>query len=218
MTKDSEAPAVEPPRARIVSAARTLFYERGVHAVSVDQVAETAGSNKMTLYRHFASKDLLIAEWLRSAAEYPRRKWEAIEAAHPTDPIARLHGLVDMMVEEITNWDRGCPFSNSFAELPNPDHPGRGVIEEYFRFQRNWLERACRQAEFEDPEATADALYYFIRGTTVGLAIDDAEEFAKRERRGANAILKAAMVSARARPAATVTPRERRRRRGRPTV
>ena len=46
-----------PPRERIVKAARDLFYARGVRAVGVDEIAEAAGTNKMTLYRHFASKD-----------------------------------------------------------------------------------------------------------------------------------------------------------------
>ena len=46
-----------PPRERILTAARELFYRRGIHAVGVDAIAEAAGTNKMTLYRHFASKE-----------------------------------------------------------------------------------------------------------------------------------------------------------------
>jgi AcrR family transcriptional regulator len=67
-TKPAESepsnPAVDrlPPRQRILAVARDLFYERGVRAVGVDEIAEAAGTNKMTLYRHFASKDLLVAE------------------------------------------------------------------------------------------------------------------------------------------------------------
>ena len=48
--------AAPPPRERILAAARELFYRRGIHAVGVDAIAEAAGTNKMTLYRHFASK------------------------------------------------------------------------------------------------------------------------------------------------------------------
>ena len=49
------------PRASASSRARELFYRRGIHVVGVDAIAAAAGTNKMTLYRHFASKDALIA-------------------------------------------------------------------------------------------------------------------------------------------------------------
>src|SRR5258707_12830090 len=52
------------PRERILSSALDLFYRHGIHAVGVDASAEAAATNKMTLYRHFDSKDLLVAECL----------------------------------------------------------------------------------------------------------------------------------------------------------
>ena len=50
-----------PPRERILAIAAELFYRHGIRAVGVDSIAERAGTNKMTLYRHFASKDELVA-------------------------------------------------------------------------------------------------------------------------------------------------------------
>ena len=61
----SPAARALPPRERILIAARELFARHGVHGVGVEAVAEAAGTNKMTLYRHFESKDLLVAEYLR---------------------------------------------------------------------------------------------------------------------------------------------------------
>ena len=58
-----------PPRERILAAAGELFYRNGIRAVGVDAIAEAAGTNKMTLYRHFTSKDELVAEYLRQAAK-----------------------------------------------------------------------------------------------------------------------------------------------------
>ncbi len=57
-----------PPRERIIAAARDLFYRHGIRAVGVEAIAEAAGTNKMTLYRHFDSKDELVAEYLRGLA------------------------------------------------------------------------------------------------------------------------------------------------------
>ena len=53
-----------PPRERILAAARDLFYRHGIRAVGVEAIAEAAATNKMTLYRHFGSKDELIAAYV----------------------------------------------------------------------------------------------------------------------------------------------------------
>lgn len=177
------------PRERILAAARQLFYRHGIHSVSVDEVASAAGSNKMTLYRHFGSKDLLVVEWLKSTADSARALWQDVETSHPHDALARLRALVDMMVDQISEWMRGCPFGNSLAELSATDHPAHAVIKSYFGYQREWLERACLEACLARPEETADALFYIIRGTSTGLALDDAKEFAKRERRALTAVI-----------------------------
>ena len=74
-----------PPRARILAVAEDLFYRHGIRAVGVDAIAEAAGTNKMTLYRHFGSKDDLVAAYLRQAAEEADGCWARLEQAHPGD-------------------------------------------------------------------------------------------------------------------------------------
>ena len=56
----------KPARERIIDAANRLFYQEGIRAVSVDAVAEKAGTTKKTLYYHFKSKDDLITAYLTS--------------------------------------------------------------------------------------------------------------------------------------------------------
>src|SRR2546423_2679597 len=82
------------PRERILAAARMLFYARGIKAVSVDEIAAAAQTNKMTLYRHFASRDLLVAEYLRSVAQQYDCVWAEVARAHPGDPLAQLRTLI----------------------------------------------------------------------------------------------------------------------------
>src|SRR5437870_11970786 len=79
-----------PPRERILSVAADLFYRHGIRAVGVESIAEAAGTNKMTLYRHFASKDELVAEYLRWLAEKASASWHEMAAQHPSDPRAPL--------------------------------------------------------------------------------------------------------------------------------
>ncbi len=58
-----------PPRDRIVSTACQLFREHGIRGIGVDAIAEAAATNKMTLYRHFGSKDDLVCE--SAQAQFP---------------------------------------------------------------------------------------------------------------------------------------------------
>src|SRR5260370_6775257 len=74
------------PRERILSSALDLFYRHGIHAVGVDAIAEAAATNKMTLYRHFDSKDLLVAECLRRFAAETDAAWGENARGHARDP------------------------------------------------------------------------------------------------------------------------------------
>ena len=71
------------PRERILEAARQLFYSRGIRNVSVDEIAAAAETNKMTLYRHFESRDLLIAEYLKTLGEKVVAMHQELERALP---------------------------------------------------------------------------------------------------------------------------------------
>ena len=54
------------PRERILATARDLFHKHGIRGIGVEAIAEAAGTNKMTLYRHFNSKDDLVVECLKT--------------------------------------------------------------------------------------------------------------------------------------------------------
>jgi AcrR family transcriptional regulator len=157
-----------PPRERILAAARELFYRRGIHAVGVDAIAEAARTNKMTLYRHFASKDVLIAACLSELTQEFDVAWDAIAAAHAGDPkgqlLAWLRHVCDFKVNEA---ERGCGLANAAVELPDPDHPARRVIREYKTELRERLIRLCRDARLADPERLADEVFLICEGARV---------------------------------------------------
>src|ERR1051325_3963645 len=93
----------ERPRERIVAAARDLFYRHGIRAVGVDAIAEAAATNKMTLYRHFAAKDELVAEYLRQAAIGADTCWDRFAKAHPDDPLGQLRAWLKDMAAHVAN-------------------------------------------------------------------------------------------------------------------
>src|SRR5580692_2819601 len=157
-----------PPRERILAAARELFYRRGIHAVGVDAIAEAAGTNKMTLYRHFDSKDVLVAACLSELTKEFDLAWDAIAAAHAGDPkgqlLAWLRHVCDFKVNEA---ERGCGLANAAVELPDKDHPARRVIREYKTELRERLIRLCREAKLADPERLADEVFLLCEGARI---------------------------------------------------
>jgi AcrR family transcriptional regulator len=157
-----------PPRERILAAASELFYRHGIRAVGVEAVAAAAETNKMTLYRHFASKDELVAEYLRRLAGEADRTWDEFAAAHPGDARAQLQAWIQTQAKHLANADeRGCPLANAAIELPEKDHPARRVIEDFKRAQREKLTALCRAAALSQPELVADELFLLLEGARV---------------------------------------------------
>ncbi len=154
-----------PPRERILAAASDLFYRHGIRAVGVEAIAKSAGTNKMTLYRHFDSKDELVAEYLRRLAADAGRFWDDLAAAHPGDPRGQLRGWLAAMEAHVVDADqRGCALANAAVELPEKDHPARRVIEQFKGAQRDRLVALCGAIGIAEPEMLADELFLLLEG------------------------------------------------------
>jgi AcrR family transcriptional regulator len=167
-TVTSDAPKRQTsPRERIIAAACDLFYRQGIRAVGVEAVAEAAGTNKMTLYRHFPSKDELVAECLREFAKKADARWKDLERAHP-EPRARLHAWLEGVAEHIAaSGARGCAHANAAVELPDKDHPARQVIETFKKAQRQRLVELCCASGLTQPEDLAHELFLLVEGAFV---------------------------------------------------
>lgn len=155
----------QPPRERILAAADDLFRRVGIRGVGVEAIAEAAGTNKMTLYRHFQSKDELIAEWMRGVIAEKERQWAELLAAHPGDPAAALvewSRRVAAAFAEIE--DRGSPILNALAELPDADHPARRIIDEHRQHEHQRILALCREIGFPDADLVGDELFFLLEG------------------------------------------------------
>jgi AcrR family transcriptional regulator len=154
-----------PPRQRILEAADDLFRRVGIRGVGVEALAEAAGTNKMTLYRHFASKDDLVTEWVRGMVEKKELEWDEIAAAHPGDPQAQLVDWSRRVAKKFAEMEeRGSTLGNALAELPEADHPARRVIDGYRVREHERVLRLCREAEFPEADLAADQFYMMIEG------------------------------------------------------
>ena len=158
------------PRERILAAARELFYRDGIRPVGVEAIAAAAGTNKMTLYRHFDSKDALVAAYLSELAADGEKLWETVRAGHAGDPQAQLRALlrrVSQFADECSG--RGCALANAAIELGESNHPARRIIERHKRRQRERLVGLCREAGYLHPERLADEMFLLVEGARVSL-------------------------------------------------
>jgi len=178
------------PRDRILAAAGDLFYRHGIRAVGVEAIADAARTNKMTLYRHFASKDELVAEYLRQSAKAADSCWARFAQAYPGDPRAQLRAWLEEMAAHVaSNDERGCPLVNAAVELPEKGHPARRVIEEHKIAQRARLVALCAAAGLSEPDLLADELYLLLEGARVTAQSVDPAGLGARLQRMSEAVI-----------------------------
>ncbi len=160
-------------RDRIFETASDLFYRHGIRAVGVDAIAQEAGTNKMSFYRAFPSKDDLVAEYLRDQqAEYfgwwdeaiapfagdARRQIEALFEAYLD--LARFKAKADSGCKT----SRGCALGNAAVEIPEGNEMLGGIVHAYKTEIRKRLRKLARETGARDPEALGDALMLLMEG------------------------------------------------------
>ena len=197
-------PAGQPIADYIAEVAAGLFYREGLHAVGVDRVADTAGLTKRTIYRHFRSKDELIAASLRRA---PRVEFPAAGR-----PVARIIGAFDLLETYLSGTEyRGCPYIIFTAELTDRGHPARRLIEKLIAKRRAWFRDRAAEAGLAAPDEVAEQLDLLFDGALASGAKRGDAAAARTARRMASIVLKAAAPARAPRAAATVrrSPRAR---------
>jgi AcrR family transcriptional regulator len=164
-----EAPsAVQKPRVRdrIVQAARELFYRHGIRAVGVDSIACEAGTNKMSFYRCFKSKDELVAEYLRGQEREAWAWWEQTTAPHAGNPRAQVESLFDAQGKKTCKLDsRGCALANAAVEITEVAHPARAVVEQFKAEMRRRFRALAHEMGAREPDALGDSLMLLWEGS-----------------------------------------------------
>ncbi|HVQ95392.1 MAG TPA: TetR/AcrR family transcriptional regulator [Mycobacteriales bacterium] len=164
MENDAASAAAAPARERILATASRLFHRDGYRAVGVDTIIEQSGVAKMTLYRHFPSKDELIVAHLERAND---GFWEWFDSAVAGSAPARdrLVAVFDAIQRLATHTScLGCTFQEVAAEFPDPGHPAHEVAREH---KRAVLARLCQLAEeaaAPDPKLLAEQLILIMDG------------------------------------------------------
>ena len=178
------------PRDRLLVAAREMFHQHGINSVGVEAIIEAADTNKMTLYRHFGSKEDLIVRCLQKAVDESLELWNSLEARYPGDPKGQLKAWVERGVECIMSDKRGCEIANAAVELAD-GHPGRRVIEDGKMEHRKRFLDLCERAGLAQPELAAETLWLLLEGARISRQSEGAEGPSARFRRMAQQIIAA---------------------------
>ena len=164
-----------PGATRVLDAASRLFYERGIHAVGVDTIAEAAGVTKKTLYDRFGSKEALVVSYL----QHRDARWRAHVASaleRVSEPGAeRVIAVFDAAISWADeSGPKGCSAINARAEVAD-GHDGNPVFPEVAR-QKAWLfelfAELCRESGVTEPEPMAKTLMLLYEGAIVTVGME----------------------------------------------
>ncbi|MCL4265008.1 MAG: TetR/AcrR family transcriptional regulator [Anaerolineae bacterium] len=152
------------PKDKLFQTAARLFYQHGYRAIGVDTIASESGIGKMTLYRHYPSKDDLIVAYLRDSNEVFWNNFEQItkNAPTPREKLLAFFGALQDYV--VTPACYGCPFLNVATEYPETDYAGHQVAIEHKQTVRARFDQLAREAGARQPQALANALFLLMDG------------------------------------------------------
>src|SRR5580692_3061243 len=85
-------------REEIMSAAAALFAQRGFHGVSIDDIGSAVGMSGPGIYRHFASKEAVLAEMLLGISQRLHAEGARLTVAAP-DAAAALDALLSWHID-----------------------------------------------------------------------------------------------------------------------
>ncbi len=174
-------------RERILDTAYELFSRHGMRAVGVDRIIAEAGTAKMTLYRHFASKDELALAFLDEREQRWVRDWLRAEVERRSDdPRERLLSIFDVFGEWFALPDfEGCAFINLMLELSDPADPVRVASVSHLSKIRDFLIELASAAGIEDPDAFARQWHILMKGSIVAAGEGDTLAAARAREMGA---------------------------------
>jgi AcrR family transcriptional regulator len=174
----------------LVDTALNLFSRYGFHATGIDRILSESGVAKMTLYKHFKSKDELILAALRRRDEL-HRNWFMREverlAAAPRDRLVALFTALEawFQSDEFT----GCCFINATAEYGDKDDPIHAAAAEHKRLIRAYILELAEAAEVKDSEELTDQLMLLMEGAIVSAQVTGDAAPAQQARSAAEVLI-----------------------------
>ena len=154
-------------RARIRTAARGVFAQRGLARTGLTHVARAAGIGRATLYHYFSDKNELVKDLAAELLEEEEQLFaQALADGGPV--VARIERLADAVVDRFAAWaDHGGALLEAWAGDPGSV---RSVIRKVRRELASLIRRAQRDGEIS-ATARADELALMVVALIDGLML-----------------------------------------------
>jgi AcrR family transcriptional regulator len=180
-------------RLQLIDTAIDLFDRHGFHAVGIDKILATAGLAKMTLYHHFASKEVLIVAVLEKRDATFRESFAAAIAGAEKGRAELL-----AMFDAIEAWTRdpsfrGSLFDKAAAEYAEKDHPVKKAVLAHKGWLFGEVRRAAAASGAADPVKLAAELFLLIEGAVLAAAVTGDRTAARRAKAAAETLIAAAL-------------------------
>ncbi len=178
-------------REQLLDTAIALFQRDGFHAVGIDRILAEAGVAKMTLYKHFPSKQALIVAALERRSGTALQAFGAALERRGGLPRERLLGLFDFLAEWFAQPDfHGCLFIKAAGEFPAASDPIHQAAADYKRAFLQLLVEQAQAAGAPSPRLLAQRLFLLVEGATVLSQVLGGQEAARQARDTAALILR----------------------------
>ncbi len=157
----------------LVDTALQLFTKNGYRATGIDKILSESGVAKMTLYKHFKSKDELIIAALRRRDETfsadMTLRMERLLLRQKGDPrIAQLMAFFDALHEWIiSDAFCGCNFINASIEFKREDDPIHVAASAHKKLVIQMLQQLLVELHLTDTAYVARSIHMLVEGAIV---------------------------------------------------
>lgn len=159
-------------RQRILETADRLFYHEGIRAVGIDRIIAEAEVAKMSLYKHFPSKDDLILAVLKYREDKVLEFFGAAMERHGKRSKDKLRAFFAALKDWFQSPGfRGCAFQNAAAELADPQHPGSDFVKGHKRRFQEFLAGLVEESLGKGAAKVAPAVGLLVEGAVVTAVI-----------------------------------------------
>lgn len=153
----------------IIRATQELISRNGIRAVRVDEIAQTLGISKRTLYEMFADKDDLVGACLDATSHQQQERIVACRKRRSGNPLQKVLRLANEYTDNLYRVDH-CFLSDVRRKITFAEH-----YDEHREFWRKELTdylETCRKEELLLPEIDAPAFAEQLMSTLLDLRLN----------------------------------------------
>lgn len=162
-------------RETIITTAMTLFNQKSYTSIGIDKIIAESNVAKMTFYKYFSSKEILIEECLqRRILEVQASLLDKINSV--SNPLNKLKSVFNWYIDWINTKDfNGCLFKKATIEVLQMYPSVKVQVNKY----RNWIYNVVFEIfsdlEIEDPKVLSSLFLNIIDGLIIDATVNKPE-------------------------------------------